>query len=582
MRIMTRPWSISLLILLALLIIPATRDTLRDQLGLLSPLSPYYAFWPSRNFDGNQAQKLRENLVARAQEANPRDWQITLGVGLLTFDPDKKSAWVETASKLAPREPAPLAAFLNSQVRELSYRRDEDWGYGQTLPPGREEELLTPQQAQPAAAALEAWQGLEPDNAAPKALLAWLYFGEKKDAAGMEQLQAAARSPRLDFHTSDMLKAQIRTLQAGGLTDFDAATAGSASLLFPQLAGLRSIARVAVYKGYAAQAAGQSQEALADWLAVIHFGRLMRYQDKTIIGYLVGTAIEAIGTAPIYKWSRRNFAQANNLTPAYPLTGRTGRYNNGDIYQGKSHNYFLKYAGPAETSDILAHLEQAHAAKLLLGNDSQADIDNWMRSLVMLRPGLVMLLGIGVLLALASLAGILTRGKKDRLPALRLPWAIVVSLLALLPVGIFALTISQHGPKDFYYYFARLVPLGANFSQWYASHGLSRLDPFALHFTPAILLLFWLLPAGLGVWLKGKRAASFPLTYIGLVRRAVPVCLLLLILGYGVLTGWNTSLRARVISHIESTIIQGEMAPLRLAHPELFQPPAAETASPRH
>jgi len=573
MRVITWPWRIVLLTLLALLAIPATRDTLRDQLGLLSPLPPYYLFQDPSTIEDNRVQKLWDNLIMRTQAKNPRDWQIALGAGLLISDPTKKNAWLKEASKLAPQEPAVFAAIINNQVRQLHYRRNEELGYGKPLPAGgREEELLTSQQTQSAAAALESWQRLEPDNSAPKALLAWVDFGEKQDAAGREQLQAAARAPRLDFYSTEIMKAQIKALRAGGLTDFDAATSGAASVFYPQLAGLRSIARVAVYKGYAAQAAGKNQEALDDWLAVIHFGRQMRYQEKTIIGYLVGTAIEAIGSSPVYKWNRRNVAAEMGLKPAYPQTGKTGRYNNGDYYQGKSYGYFLKYAGPAATSDILAGMEQAYTAKLTIQKDIRADNDNWRRSLDLLKPGLVMLLGIVAMLGLSALAGLLTWGKRDRLLSLRAPWAIIISLLALLPMGIYALVISLPATRDFYYYFTHLNPLGSHFAQWYIAKSLPRLNPFALHFTPAVLLLFWLLPAGLWIWLKGKKSASFWLTYTGLVRRTVPVGLLFVILGYGVLTVSTARLRAEFIN----TITQGEMTRFHRAHPELFQPPEAK------
>jgi hypothetical protein len=426
--------------------------------------------------------------------------------------------------------------------------------------------LLSSQQTRPAREALEQWQKSDPDNAAPKALLAWLDFGEMQDAAGIAQLKAAARAPEIDYYYPEMIAAQSKALRAGGMTEFDAAFNGMAALIMPEYAALREIARIAVYQGYQAQTGGQSQRAMENWQDVMTLGRKLRYQDNTGIGKLVGLAVEAIGASPVYKWSTRRRAEESGMKPAYPLSGKTGRYDGGDIYQGKSYDFFVKYAGPKAAARVLAGLEQGQKFRQLARPYFSGEVGPGLaKALIPLGSGALMLIEAGIFLVLALLAGLLTRGRKEQI-SLHWVWAILLALVALSPIWLYTL--------------ARILPQSGDESSGDIS-ALIRPTPGLFYFVPPIALLFFLSLASLWIWLKAKEIPAFGRLYIGLLRQTARICLLLLALSYAMLTVHTAKLRAEGIKQIETHITQGELAHLRREHPELFAPPKVRLESGR-
>jgi|GEM_PF-6525912 len=564
MRHISWIWWIILIIAVALLAIPATRETVRGQIGVFSPLSLVNYFEPSFWEAENPRVRVFDWAVERARAKFPKDGKVALGAGLIVSDKNKQLSWLKEAAQLAPGDPVPLAALSGIQIRELRYRRKEDIGYGRPMPPGWGQLLLTPQQARPAREALEQWQKSDSDNAAPKALLAWLDFGEKRDAAGFAQLQAAVRAPETDFYYPALMAAQIRTLKAGGLAEFDAAFYGMALQVMPEYAKLRSVARVALYQGNQAQAEGQPQKAIEHWQTILTLGRNLRYREKTGIGKLVGIAIEAIGASPVYKWSTRRQAKEFDLKPAYTLTGKTGRYNGGDIYQGRSYDFFVKQAGSKAAAEILAGLEQGQKCKLLAQQYfGWVTAFNLEKALIPLSSGALMLIEAGIFLVLALLAGLPTRRLQDRPIFLARVWAILLALLALSPIWAHTLTrILAEPSHDF----------GMDL------YSLTRPVAGYFYFIPPFALLFLLSLASTWIWLKAKEIPVFRRLFIGLIRQTAPVVLLLLILSYAWLTIHTAQLRAKAVRQIEIIATQGETAQMQREHPELFRPPvAAET-----
>jgi hypothetical protein len=574
MRVITWPWRIILLTLLALLAIPATRATLRDQIDIFSPFSPreFYLYYQTGSLDdedpANNMEAKRGKVAERGAAKYPQDWQIALGAGLLVPDSDKKMAWLKKAERLAPEayKPVALSALVKSRIRDTRYGRKEELGYDRPIPEGWQERTLAPEKSREIRRNMEQWQKLDPDNAAPKALLAWLDFGEKQDADGLAQLKAAARGPRLDFYYPDLAEAQIQALRAGGLTEYNAVLYGISALTMSQLGAVRQAARIARYKGEEAWAGGRHQTATETWLEVIRLGRQLRYQGEIFIENLVGSAVEAIGAAPIYIWSTRERAAERGLKPAYPLTGKVGRYNEGDIYQGKNYDDFRREAGLALTADIFAGLVQSQELKRLGQATIYQNNETLDRSLLLNLPGPTMLLAMALLVLLSGITGLLTLKWKSPLPGLQPSWVVLFSLFALFPIWgdlLYVIALSA-GRENF-------LGLGGIIGYYYDT---GHIGPPGLHVTPLIILAPLISYAAAWIYFKAK-PASFGSVFLGLMRQTLPVCLMLLVLSYAGLAVYTALLRGEVVRLISQEVREGEMAPLRRAHPELFQPPEA-------
>jgi hypothetical protein len=510
-----------------------------------------------------------EDLGARILAKSPRDWKILVGVGLLAGNKEQKLAYFQEAAKLAPQEPIPVAARALTLLKELSYRRKENWrSYGRPLLPDFKETFLSPEAARPSQDTLEQWQKFDPENAVPKALLAWIYFGEKQEAAAQNALRAAVDSSRIDFYAGSSQQLSMAAAKAGGLPAFEASNL-RAELSFRHFAKVRDLARIATYKGYEAQAAGRSEEAIAYWTGVVKLGRLMRVQGQTYLESLVGMAIEAIGASPVYKWSTRERAADRGLKPAYPLTGKTGRYDRGDIFEGNEHDFFLKQAGSTATAGILAEMMQSQETKNLMRQSLKSDrfLSNYIRASDLLQPGAIMLAGAVLFMILAGLAALLLIRKSQERARLRNFWAGIFILLGLAPFWIVWLYC------EFRTYTRTEVDFGISLSD----------QPNALEgvLISGGITLFGLVWAALWIWRKSKGERSFGWSYLSLLRQVSLLVFLLLTLSYGGLTIQTALLRARVVKQITTQIKDGELAQMQREHPELFAPPkvtAVETA----
>jgi hypothetical protein len=561
MRRIFRPLPLSLLILIALLTVPATRDTLRDQFGIFSlfPATVLDGFPKQDLSEQEKSQLARDKLLARVKADHAGDWEIVTGAGLLVSEQAKGEAWLKAAIALAPDKPAIRSALVNRQIISLGYRSKAE--YGGAMPAGTKEKFLRPRQVAPLRATLEQWQKLDPQNALPQALLAWADFGEKRDGSGETRLKAIFGSPRIESYYWDLGRAQVRTLQVAGLTDFNAELNGLFLPRYPQWPRLHHLSQISCYQGEVAWRAGKKSRAMAHWLDLVNLGRQLRRQGKNFVENSVGIELEAIGAKPIYQWQERNAASQAKLKPAYPLTGKIERYNGGDIYLGKYYEGFRREAGPALTANLLSGLVQGQDLHGLMREVAMQVMEELNEIQSLHWAGFLMGMELGILAALAGLLGLAAR-KRPRPPAaLRLFWALALSGLALLPTWLYALYLVLRSRA--------LIDSASD-----AIEPLIVTIP-GLYLTPLVLLGLGLLPAS-WVYAKQKPLASYRLTFLGLFRRTLPVCLLLLVVSYAALTIWCAGLRGEIVGRFS----EGDLAPLHRAHPELFQPPAAEAASP--
>lgn len=563
-------WVLLVVVVVGLLLAlpPATRDVIRVQLSALRPADPLYGFYPLPlvTEEPVASDQMLARLAARAQANSPQDWQALVGAGILASDEKRRLEYLQQALKLAPEEPVTLMALAKEQLRTLSWERREDYGYGAKPPEGFQEQLLSEGQAAPLRATLERLGRVDPENGAPLVLLAWLDLGQKHDAEALALLHEAAGKPKFSCYDLAQVRATLRALHAAGVPGFEATTMSYGGYLFPHFARIRSVARIVGYRGMEEAAAGNGRQAVEDWTSMVRVGRQMRYQSETLIGYLVGSAVEAIGAAPVYIWMRSDNPKVAAAVPASKEVTKAGRYNGGDIYQGQEFKLFLATAGSEATADILAGLEQSQQLKQLsnavsAGGDEEL-LNPAFAANALMSPGILLLEEAAMLVALAVLLGLLPWGKKREL-GLSKVWLVVLALIALAPTIIFI------GDRAFH-----LSKFGAE-TMGSTSSLLDSLpiNPMLLLLSLPALLLVCCASAALELYLQQEGKASFGGGLLRLLRPAVALSLVLVVLGYGGLTIQTARLRERTTTALMKQIAGGELAGLQRSHPQLFAPP---------
>lgn len=297
-----RPWLIGLAlgVLLTLLIAPATRWLVRAQFAAsgLTVLTPAA--------QQRQAEDAQRALVAR----RPDDFPLQLASAVNGFQTMNDFPQdVSRLRALVPRfgnNPALYATLLRFEIGNSStgtgvyLSRAEDWALGGVPPPADYHEPPPPDPRLLAAYDADAAAGerLDPDNAFFPQMRAVSLFAAHRDADGLDAVLRAGQKPHWDDYVADEMNGRLELADApyghgSALSDI----AANAAVLLPHYAALRAVARVAIAKAIAAEAAGQTERGLAIRLAMMHSGGLMRAQSTMLLGALVGIAIAAIATA---------------------------------------------------------------------------------------------------------------------------------------------------------------------------------------------------------------------------------------------------------------------------------------------
>lgn len=139
---------------------------------------------------------------------------------------------------------------------------------------------------------------IEPENAYYDYLFAYLYFAEKKDEEGLKVLQRARRKNYCDMHRKDALLSTIKFLKKAGFPELEAKLDAFPSLLLPQLAKLRYVARIAIALAYQYQENQQHERAIEIYEGVFDMGSKIKNSAWTIIDMLVGIAIQEMIVSP--------------------------------------------------------------------------------------------------------------------------------------------------------------------------------------------------------------------------------------------------------------------------------------------
>ena len=304
-------------ILLALLIAPQTRWLVRMQIFPLSLLPGRY-----------------DAQVRAYVAAHPNDYQIQLA-GMPDNSPADPSANPRLAydRSLVPRFPNSASLRANilryATAYEVTLNRDEDYLLGNLPVPPHHADPLRPPPTPAHLAAFDAdaaaGERLDPDNAYFPFMRAFGLFAAHRDAEALVEVQRASQKHVWREYYDDEIEGRWRINDAvyGGQEALSAG-AVSASELFPQYQHLRALARIVVWKAILDEKAGHPEAGLAKREALGRCGEIMAVHSTTLIGNLVGIAINAIsrsrpggGSAPKSDPSVTGEQQAQKRLEAY-------------------------------------------------------------------------------------------------------------------------------------------------------------------------------------------------------------------------------------------------------------------------
>lgn len=273
-------------ILLALLLSPQTRWMVRLPLTALSVL-------PGRD------TVIRQQVV----NTHPNDFQIQLA-GRPQSSRQTPLEYDRSLVAKFPKSASLRAAILREATNSgrIRLHRDEDALLEGTpvspFQPGPDNPAPTPAQLAAFDADAAAGERLAPNNAYFPFMRSVGLFASNRDAEGLAAVERASQKPVWKEYFNDEAEGGWRInneIYGGREVVSDAAI--SAGLLFPHYAQLRSVARVMVCKAVLDEQAGHAEMGLVKRKALARCGALMQVQATTIIGNLVGGAVNAIATA---------------------------------------------------------------------------------------------------------------------------------------------------------------------------------------------------------------------------------------------------------------------------------------------
>lgn len=291
-----RAWLLGLAlgVLVALLLSPQTRWIVRSELDACG------LTFQSPSAQVRHADAARQRFVAE----HPNDLPIQMAA-VPGANNAQRVAALRALVPQFPSSPALYANLLRYQIGDSESKtgvylsRKEDW-FSSDSPPRDYKAPPPPAPALLAAFDADAAQGerLDPDNAYFPFLRAVGLFAAHRDAEGLAAVQRAGEKSAWREYVGDETEGRLRLADAAyGHSPALSRVAIWASALYPQYAGLRAVARVAIAQAVQEEQAGRAEQGMAIRRAVMHTGSLMRVQSSVYIGNLVGIAIAAIATA---------------------------------------------------------------------------------------------------------------------------------------------------------------------------------------------------------------------------------------------------------------------------------------------
>jgi hypothetical protein len=498
-----------------LLLLSSTRYLLRIQLQTETLTSPT---------DTN----LSAERAAAAQM--PNDYPIQLALAMDTphsfavptdADPmaqtKARNRRIAALAQQFPNNPSVYANLMRYMtLGEMHLRRNED-GSVPLVVDKRTSLYQTPSESfEMFDAAAQKGAQLDPDNAYFLMMRAIGLFDARRDTEALNALKAAGRCSHWTEYYQDDVDGQNRLQTAtygerGALPRVN----NVASLLFPQYASLRAVARLAVHLAGDAESDGNTAEGVAIRHALMRCGGLMRSQGTSYITALVGVAIANIGTANPVGIQNHDKLASNQSTGGEEAEKLRAK-------RLQSYYAYLESLGQQKEADWakteIAAGEQARAigaegvqkSVFNSGNFSQIGFA-WIANLALLSSAIVLL----VLGASAHLAASV-RPKRARLV-----WRFAYALLIFAGIGLWQWQAARVGMaplveiQRIFCCFTENRPDGHDNALALQSltAGLSLLVPVLFVGLIAAITLFQRVPLATGLG-RGLRGAAFPVAAV--------------------------------------------------------------------
>ncbi|MFB3880325.1 MAG: hypothetical protein ACE149_03630 [Armatimonadota bacterium] len=434
MKLVRASWFVVLVVLAVTLVVPVLRQQLRIGLEELKPKNVRELGEYPPDIPGPLLKAYQHRALAFVEKTYPNDAEMLMAAGVLADNEQalKRAAetgkdpvaWAAYGEKLMQTVPA-FERIGSSGVdpADAEAVKEEEERIAESGQPDR----LTPEQADPYLAALRSWQEADPENALPVALEARLLYGLHRDQDACSVWAQAGRMPEVKSHAVERSRAFQQLLVAMGMPRPEAMVNADLSLMFPTMARLRDIARFAVYEGRLAAMRGDATTALTWWQSTADFGQHMEDSADTLIGMLVGIAIQGIGAAPAWRW----VPDGVSGIPGGPLLG--GRY-----FWGPQHSLYVEHMGEEHDQElrdrlVLGKLRSQASREYIKGGGSYEAYLYATRYLGF--AGIAV--GLALLLLVLYLAfGSWSRRAADEATNLRAAWQLILPLLTLAPAAV--------------------------------------------------------------------------------------------------------------------------------------------------
>jgi len=434
MRLARASWFVVLAAIVVTLLVPVLRQQLHFGLADLVPGNVRQTEEDPTAAAARLLKPYRQRAVAFVNQRYASDQEMLMAAAVLTENTDlfKRAAdmgkdpavWAAYGERLMQTAPG-FARIGSSGVdpADAEAVKEEDARIAESGKPAK----LTPEQAEPVLSALRSWQEADPENALPVALEARFLYGLHQDKDALAVWAQAGRMPVVTSHALDRSRAVQRLLVAMGMPKPEAMVNADLSLIFPSYARLRDCARFATYEGRLAAMRNDPTTAITWWQSTADFGRNTRESADTLIGCLVGSAIQGIGAGPVWKWVPDHVSGVPN-GPLYD-----GRY-----FWGDRHALYVEQMGEENDQELRDSLvlgklrsQVSQGYVIHLGPyEGYANASSYLAF-----AGIC--IGMAIFLLIVQLAfGSWSRRAADEASDLRPAWQFILALLALSPAFV--------------------------------------------------------------------------------------------------------------------------------------------------
>jgi len=232
---------------------------------------------------------------ARARPNDPDVWLALAGTGVAR---ECDMTAYRRLVRLRPKWDVPYLALAASLVWNAPSGRSAEYAFLYARPVKRS--VLTPEQQAKlsrARAAFETARRLDPENAAPDYLLAYIALAQHRDSEALALLRSALSKPGWSLAERERGIAYYEA-DRRAMPDAEAGIFSSVTTywLMPA-APLRELARIAEGMAVTAQRRGDAERAILLRESMMHLGRLVMAHGYTLIHVLCGMAVSQIVTS---------------------------------------------------------------------------------------------------------------------------------------------------------------------------------------------------------------------------------------------------------------------------------------------